>query len=115
MYIYFDIFQYIAVNNNNTWIEQIYDKTYIVNQHITCMYSKQMHHGKETWCHVSLWNVKHDDSMLIYTPVASFTKEVNLRLAKCRLVFNGCLVNRGLTSLVKEATGALLLKQINIG
>ena len=36
--------------------------------------------------------------------VASFTKEVNLRLAKRPLVFNGRLANRGLTSLVKEAT-----------
>ena len=38
--------------------------------------------------------------------VASFTKEVNLRLAKHPLVFNGRLANRGLTSLVKEATVA---------
>ena len=38
------------------------------------------------------------------TPVASFTKEVNPRLAKRPLVFNGRLANRRLTSLVKEAT-----------
>ena len=38
------------------------------------------------------------------TPVASFTKEVNLRLVKRPLVFNECLTNRRLTSLVKEAT-----------
>ena len=37
-------------------------------------------------------------------PVASFPKEVNLRLAKRPLVFNGRLANRWLTSLVKEAT-----------
>ena len=37
--------------------------------------------------------------------VASFTKEVNSILAKRPLVFNGRLANRGLTSLVKEATG----------
>ena len=37
--------------------------------------------------------------------MASFTKEVNSRLAKRPLVFNGRLANRGLTSLVKEATG----------
>ena len=37
--------------------------------------------------------------------VASFTKEVNSGLAKRPLVFNGRLANRGLTSLVKEATG----------
>ena len=36
--------------------------------------------------------------------MASFTKKVNRRLAKRPLVFNGRLANRGLTSLVKEAT-----------
>ena len=41
-------------------------------------------------------------------PVASFTKEVNLRLAKHPLKTNGRLANRGLTSLVKEATVAKL-------
>ena len=34
----------------------------------------------------------------------SFTKEVNPRLAKRLLVFNGRLAYRWLTSLVKEAT-----------
>ena len=34
----------------------------------------------------------------------SVTKEVKLRLAKCPLIFNGRLANRGLTSLVKEVT-----------
>ena len=38
------------------------------------------------------------------TPVASFTKEVNPWLAKRPLKTNGCLANRWLTSLVKEAT-----------
>ena len=37
--------------------------------------------------------------------VASFTKEVNQWLVKHPLVFNGHLANRGLTFLVKEATG----------
>ena len=37
-----------------------------------------------------------------YIPAASFTKEINPGLAKCLLVFNGCLANHGLTSLVKE-------------
>ena len=41
------------------------------------------------------------------TPVASFTKEVNPRLAKRPLVFNGRLANRGLTSLIKGATGVI--------
>ena len=35
-------------------------------------------------------------------PVASFTKWDNPRLAKRPLVFNGCLANRGLTSIVKR-------------
>ena len=39
----------------------------------------------------------------IITVAIPFTKEVNSRLAKHPLVFNGCLANRGLTSLVKEA------------
>ena len=36
--------------------------------------------------------------------LTSFTKEVNPRLAKRPLIFNERLANRGLTSLVKEAT-----------
>ena len=36
--------------------------------------------------------------------MVSFTKEVNPWLAKRPLVFNGRLANRGLNSLVKEAT-----------
>ena len=41
--------------------------------------------------------------MLLF--VASFTKEVKPQLAKGPLFFNGRLANRGLTPLVKEATG----------
>ena len=52
---------------------------------------------------VSKLNIIGSDNGL--TPVASFTKEVNRRLAKRPLVFNGRLANRRLTSLVKEATG----------
>ena len=40
-----------------------------------------------------------------FSLLASFAEEVNSRLAKCPLVFNGRLANCGLTSLVKEATG----------
>ena len=36
--------------------------------------------------------------------VASFAKEVNARLTKHPLVFRGCLANRWLIFLVKEAT-----------
>ena len=45
----------------------------------------------------------HDANFVVavYTSVASFIKEVNSRLAKRPLVFNGRLANRGLTSLVK--------------
>ena len=39
-----------------------------------------------------------------WSSVASFTKEVNLQLAKRPLKINGRLANRRLTSLVKEAT-----------
>ena len=47
--------------------------------------------------------------------MASFTKEVNPRLAKRPLVFNGRLANRGLTTLVKEATvGARPINGISI-
>ena len=42
--------------------------------------------------------------MITNIPVASFTKEINPRLAKRPMIFNGRLANRGLTSLVKEAT-----------
>ena len=38
----------------------------------------------------------------------SFTKEVNPRLARRPLVYNGRLAHRGLTSLVKEVAGGLL-------
>ena len=38
--------------------------------------------------------------------VASFTKEVNLQLAKHPLIFNGHLANRGLTYLVKETAAS---------
>ena len=37
--------------------------------------------------------------------MASFTKEVNPKLAKCPLKINGPLANSRWTSLVKEATG----------
>ena len=42
-------------------------------------------------------------SSVTWAPLASFTKEVNWRLAKRPLVYNGRLNNRQLTSLVKEA------------
>ena len=43
--------------------------------------------------------------VVIDVPImAYFTKEVNPRLAKCPLVFNGRLANCGLTSVVKAAT-----------
>ena len=44
--------------------------------------------------------------------VASFTEEVNQRLAKRPLKTNGRLANRGLTSLVKEATLAFTIQMI---
>ena len=47
---------------------------------------------------------------LLVLPVASFTKEVNSRLVKHPLVFNGHLANLGLNSLVKEAMGHQAVK-----
>ena len=44
-------------------------------------------------------------SNLNWKPVASFTKDIKPRLSKRPLVFNGCLSNRRLNSLVKEIIG----------
>ena len=55
-------------------------------------------------CWVSMWGQPQFPICQVKT-VVLFTKEVNLRLVKCPLVFNGRLANRGVTSLVKEATG----------
>ena len=41
--------------------------------------------------------------------VAPFTKEMHLWLAKRLLLFNGRLANRGLTSLVIEATPSIII------
>ena len=49
----------------------------------------------------------------VQIPVASFTKEVNWRLAKRPLKTNGRLANHQLTSLVKEATGVPLSTWFN--
>ena len=62
------------------------------------LYSDGPQNSAEDGCNVFSYQ------MLFCTPVAFFTKEVNPWLAKCPLVFNGRLVNRGLTSLIKEAT-----------
>ena len=60
-------------------------------------------------CHLKLFSKQPQLSISQYWfrqwPVTSFTKEVNPRLAKRPLVFNGRLANRGLTSLIKGATG----------
>ena len=48
--------------------------------------------------------IKGSTKIVNHQTVASFTKEVKPRLAKHPLVFDGRLANRGLTSLVKEAT-----------
>ena len=55
--------------------------------------------------------IKASHNSWSWPTVASSTKEVNPRLAKCPLVFNGRLANRGLTSLVKEATGLQIILQ----
>ena len=57
--------------------------------------------GHLTWTNIDLV-LCH----FMLSPVASFTKEVNPRLAKRPLKINGRLANHELTSLVKEATGS---------
>ena len=57
------------------------------------------------WCREDSGNVWLMLAQPIWLSVASFTKEVNQRLANCPLKTNGRLANHGLTSLVKEATG----------
>ena len=52
------------------------------------------------------WNLQLVELFWNHQTVASFTKEVNPRLAKRPLISNGRLANRGLTSLVKEVTGS---------
>ena len=51
---------------------------------------------------------KSHSCLQLQTTVASFTKEVNPRLAKRPLKINGRLANRGLTLLVREATERFL-------
>ena len=59
--------------------------------------------------HICLVYIEQYGSCLLKIPVASFTKEVNQRLAKRPLKINGRLANRRLASLVKEATDVLLI------
>ena len=53
-------------------------------------------------------NEQYHDVLPMAWTVASFTKDVNPRLAKRLLKTNGRLANRWLTSLVKEATAGVL-------
>ena len=46
--------------------------------------------------------------------MASFTKEVNPRLAKCPLRTNRRLANRGLTSIVKEAIDGQIISKLYV-
>ena len=62
----------------------------------------RVYFGEKLPCH-------NETALHMALTVASFTKEVNPRLAKRPLVFNGRLVNRGLTSLIKEATVASII------
>ena len=60
-----------------------------------------------------LFSLANDKAMTsLWLPVASFAKEVNPRLAKRPLVFNGHLANFRLTSFVKEAKGYLYLHTV---
>ena len=65
------------------------------------LYNSKDHSVDQCEC---LTRPKWFHSTKLWTPVASFTKEVNQWSAKRPLVFNGRLANHQLTSLVKEAT-----------
>ena len=69
--------------------------------------------SKRLWYHYFLcYNYNADyqtKNQLSIETVASFIKEVNPWLVKRPLISNGRLANRGLTSLVKEATGDSIL------
>ena len=57
------------------------------------------------YIYVYIYDGMHiSEDVNILPPVAHFTKEVNPRLATRPLIINGRFANRGLTSLVKEAT-----------
>ena len=67
------------------------------------------YHTLNIGCRHVVYDISHQRKRVpINTSVASFTKEVNPRLAKRPLKTNGRLANRWLTSLVKEATGVHL-------
>ena len=69
------------------------------SRHSRCMHNPQFYvSGKRP---MKLVIVNLGDNL---SPVAAFTREVNSRLAKRPLDFNGRLANRRLTSLVNEAT-----------
>ena len=85
-----------AISGHRLWHHRLcpgLDTNKPLKEHIGQMLSKlcMKHLGTTGKCYV-------------FTPVASFTKVFNPPLAKRPLVFNGRLANRGLTSLVKEAT-----------
>ena len=65
-----------------------------------------VHTDPESNFHVAYIGAKVGPMLVPWTllSVASFTKEVNPRLVKRPLNINGRLAERGLTSLVKEAT-----------
>ena len=83
-------------------IYNLYVKNYLILTHWTLETSyKDIAYEPFVYamaCCLLIWSLHQ-------TPVASFTKEVTLRLAKRPLKINGRLANRELTSLVKEATG----------
>ena len=68
-----------------------------VTRYVSCVLRLVWHKSYNPSRHSSRWR-----------SVVPFTEEVNSSLAKRPLVFNGRLVNRRLTSLVKEATGACI-------
>ena len=92
MAVIFPPLQYVKEVQNLINIEKI---TYNKNMSLVTICVRRLIH----------WSMIPLDSLTdILTPLFSFTKEVNPRLAKHPFVFNGRLDNPGITSLVKEDT-----------
>ena len=71
------------------------------------------------WLKYVIWGLIYNKPLFVqithsWRTVTSFTKEVNPQLAKRPLKTNGRLANRGLTNLVKEATGNRSLSEATI-
>ena len=84
-------------------LEQKYMLCVLLSQYHDCIWSGEVR--SQCICRLDI----DPQSRNILAPVVSFTKELNSRLAKHPLVFNGRLADCGLTSSLKEAAEELIL------